>query len=87
MNEETLRKLYDAGSEHYTMEEFQVFKTKMSEPEIRQKYYNILSEHYKMDDYETYESEIGIKNDTSIPGPGDYDRLKAEYPDMMKDMS
>ena len=30
MNEETLRKLYDAGSEHYTMEEFQVFKTKMS---------------------------------------------------------
>ena len=87
MNEETLRKLYDAGSEHYTMEEFQVFKTKMSEPEIRQKYYNILSEHYEMVDYETYESEIGTTHDSTLPGPGDFHRLKAEHPDMMKDMS
>ena len=83
MNEENLKKLYDAGSEHYDLDEFQVFKTKMSDPETRQKYYNSLSEHYEMDDYETYESKIGAKHDSTLPGPGDYYRLKAEHPDMM----
>jgi hypothetical protein len=54
----SIEKLYTAGSKYYDLGGFDVFSTKMTNPESRQKVYDALSAHYDLGDYDTFDSKV-----------------------------
>jgi len=60
MPQDSLQKLYKAGSEHYDLGDYDTFAKKMQNAESRQKFYNAMSEHYDLGDYNTFEGKLNL---------------------------
>jgi hypothetical protein len=54
----SLQKLYAAGSEHYDLGDYDAFYNKMANPQSRQKFYQAISRHYDIGDYDTYDAKV-----------------------------
>lgn len=54
----SLRTLYETGSNVFDLGDYETFQTKMKRPESRQKFYSALSQHYDLGDYKTFEGKV-----------------------------
>ena len=61
MNEEVLQRLYESGSVHFDLPEYEQFKKDMQEEEKALRFRNSMSEYYDIPDEETFLSDIKAK--------------------------
>ena len=60
MNEEVLRKLYNNGSQYFSLPDFETFKTDMQDENKLTKFRESMSEYFSIPDIETFKSDIGF---------------------------
>ena len=60
MNEEVLLKLYNNGSQYFSLPDFETFKTDMQDEDKLTKFRESMSEHFSIPDIETFKSDIGF---------------------------
>ena len=60
MNEEVLRKLYNNGSQYFSLPDFETFKTDMQDETQLTKFRESMSKHFSIPDIETFKSDIGF---------------------------
>ena len=65
MNEQQLRKLYDALSIRYDIGTWNEFKSKMMTVDQRKNFYNAISKVYNIGDYDSFESRLSGSNTSS----------------------
>jgi len=78
MNEEILQKLYKNASQHFSMPDYDTFKSDMADEQKVAKFRDNMSRHYDIPDIETFKADLGLKKKFDPQSFGDSKKLFTE---------